>query len=385
MTTTLKKMMRKLYTFLLLSLFTCSVNAAPSLVPAPPAVGATAFLLLDHHSGRVIAEKNADQRIEPASLTKLMTAYVVFYEMRNGNINNDELVTISKKAWKMQGSKMFIEVGKHIAVEKLIKGIIIQSGNDATVALAEHIAGAEDDFVTLMNRHAQNLGMQGTHFVNSTGWPHAEHYTTASDMAKLTRALIEEFPDHYALYKIKEYTFNNIRQFNRNRLLWRDDRVDGVKTGHTESAGYCLITSAKKKDMRLISIVMGTRSEQARENASRKLLNYGFRFYETFPLHASHEALTSMRIWKGEEEQIALGLNEPLYITIPRGSRNKVKANMKVDAMITAPAKKGQAFGSVNVTLNGEKLVSKPLIALNTVEEGGLWRKLVDNVILMFN
>ena len=378
-------MMRKLYTLLLLSLFTCSVNAVPSLVPAPPAVGATAFLLLDHHSGRVIAEKNADQRIEPASLTKLMTAYVVFYEMRNGNINNDELVTISKKAWKMQGSKMFIEVGKHIAVEKLIKGIIIQSGNDATVALAEHIAGAEDDFVTLMNRHAQNLGMQGTHFVNSTGWPHAEHYTTASDMAKLTRALIEEFPDHYALYKIKEYTFNNIRQFNRNRLLWRDDRVDGVKTGHTESAGYCLISSAKKKDMRLISIVMGARSEQARENASRKLLNYGFRFYETFPLHASHEALTSMRIWKGKEEQIALGLNEPLYITIPRGSRNKVKANMKVDAMITAPAKKGQAFGSVNVTLNGEELVSKPLIALNTVEEGGLWRKLVDNVILMFN
>ena len=377
--------MRKLYTFLLVSLFTCSLNASPNLIPAPPAVGAKAFLLLDHHSGRVIAEKNADQRIEPASLTKLMTAYVVFYEMRNGSINTDELVTISKKAWKMKGSKMFIEVGKQIAVEKLIKGMIIQSGNDATIALAEHVAGTEDGFVTLMNHHAQNLGMANTHFMNSTGWPDDNHYTTANDMAKLTRKLIQEFPEHYALYKIKEYTFNNIRQFNRNRLLWRDDRVDGVKTGHTESAGYCLISSAKKDDMRLISIVLGTNSEQAREDSSRKLLNYGFRFYETFPLHASNEALTTMRIWKGEEEQLALGLKEPLYITIPRGSRNKVKANMKVDAMITAPAEKGQTFGSVNVTLGGEELVSKPLIALKTINEGGLWRKLVDNVILMFN
>lgn len=378
-------MIRKFYIFLLISLFSYSLNASPSLIPAPPAIGASAFLLLDHHSGRVIAAKNADQRIEPASLTKLMTAYVVFYEMRNGSINTDELVTISKKAWKMQGSKMFIEVGKQIAVEKLIKGMIIQSGNDATIALAEHVAGTEDGFVTLMNHHAQNLKMTNTHFTNSTGWPDDNHYTTANDLAKLTRKLIQEFPEHYALYKIKEYTFNNIRQFNRNRLLWRDDRVDGVKTGHTESAGYCLISSAKKDDMRLISIVLGTKSEQARENSSRKLLNYGFRFYETFPLHASNEALTTMRIWKGEEEQLALGLEEPLYITIPRGNRNKVKANMKVDAMITAPAKKGQAFGSVNVTLGDEELVSKPLIALNTIEEGSLWRKLVDNVILMFN
>lgn len=378
-------MIRKFYIFLLISLFSYSLNASPSLIPAPPAIGASAFLLLDHHSGRVIAAKNADQRIEPASLTKLMTAYVVFYEMRNGSINTDELVTISKKAWKMQGSKMFIEVGKQIAVEKLIKGMIIQSGNDATIALAEHVAGTEDGFVTLMNHHAQNLKMTNTHFTNSTGWPDDNHYTTANDLAKLTRKLIQEFPEHYALYKIKEYTFNNIRQFNRNRLLWRDDRVDGVKTGHTESAGYCLISSAKKDDMRLISIVLGTKSEQARENSSRKLLNYGFRFYETFPLHASNEALTTMRIWKGEEEQLALGLEEPLYITIPRGNRNKVKANMKVDAMITAPAKKGQTFGSVNVTLGDEELVSKPLIALNTIEEGSLWRKLVDNVILMFN
>lgn len=377
--------MHKFILFLLFSLFSYSIHAAPKLVPAPPAVGATAFLLLDHHSGRVIAEKNADQRIEPASLTKLMTAYVVFYEMRNGSINNDEQVKISKKAWRMGGSRMFIEVGKVVEVEKLIKGMIIQSGNDATVALAEHIAGTEDDFVTLMNSHAQNLGMTSTNFMNSTGWPDENHYTTASDMAKLTRAMIREFPEHYALYKIKEYTFNKIRQFNRNRLLWRDDRVDGVKTGHTESAGYCLISSALRDDMRLISVVLGTKSEQARESSSQKLLNYGFRFYETFPLHASNEALTSMRIWKGEEENIALGLNEPLYITIPRGTRNQVKANMKVDAMITAPAEKGQAFGSVNVTLGEEELVSKPLIALNTIKEGGLWRKLVDNVILMFN
>ena len=359
--------------------------ASPTLTPAPPALGAKSFLLLDHNSGRVIAEKDSNARIEPASLTKLMTAYVVFNEMRKGSISNDELVIISKKAWKMQGSKMFIEVGKKIALEKLIKGMIIQSGNDATIALAEHIAASEDGFVTLMNRHAQDLNMTGTHFTNSTGWPHEDHYTTAADMAKLTRKLITKFPEHYELYKIKEYTFGGIRQFNRNRLLWRDDSVDGVKTGHTEAAGYCLIASAQKNDMRLISVVMGTRSEQSRETDSRKLLNYGFRFYETFPLHASNEALTTMRIWKGAEEQIALGLSEPLYITIPRGSRNKVKANIKVDAMITAPAKKGQVFGSVNVTINDEQLVNKPLIALKAVEEGGLWRKLVDNVILMFN
>jgi D-alanyl-D-alanine carboxypeptidase (penicillin-binding protein 5/6) len=305
--------------------------------------------------------------------------------MRNGTLDNEEQVKVSKKAWRMGGSRMFIEVGKSIKVEKLIKGMIIQSGNDATVALAEHIAGSEDGFVTLMNRHAQNLGMTNTNFTNSTGWPDENHYTTAHDLAILTRKLIEQFPEHYALYKIKEYTFNNIRQFNRNRLLWRDERVDGVKTGHTESAGFCLISSAIQDEMRLIAIVLGTKSEQTRENDSRKLLNYGFRFYETFPLHASNEALTSMRIWKGEEEQLALGLEEPLYITIPRGSRDKVKANIKVDAMITAPAKKGQAFGTVNVTLGDEQLVSKPLIALTSVEEGGLWRKLVDNVMLMFN
>jgi len=380
--------MSKFYTFILISLFSCSMAASaasPTLTPAPPALGAKSFLLLDHNSGRVIAEKDSNARIEPASLTKLMTAYVVFNEMRKGSISNDELVIISKKAWKMQGSKMFIEVGKKIALEKLIKGMIIQSGNDATIALAEHIAASEDGFVTLMNRHAQDLNMTGTHFTNSTGWPHEDHYTTAADMAKLTRKLITKFPEHYELYKIKEYTFGGIRQFNRNRLLWRDDSVDGVKTGHTEAAGYCLIASAQKNDMRLISVVMGTRSEQSRETDSRKLLNYGFRFYETFPLHASNEALTTMRIWKGAEEQIALGLSEPLYITIPRGSRNKVKANIKVDAMITAPAKKGQVFGSVNVTINDEQLVNKPLIALKAVEEGGLWRKLVDNVILMFN
>ncbi len=376
---------RKLFILPLLIIFSQLAVAAPNLIPAPPAINAKAYLLLDHNSGRIIAQKNAEQRIEPASLTKLMTAYVVFYEMRNGTINEDELVKISKKAWRMQGSKMFIEVGKQIPVSKLIKGMIIQSGNDATIALAEHIADTEDDFATIMNRHAENLGMNDTHFVNSTGWPHKEHYTTANDLAILTRNLIREFPEHYALYKIKEYTFNNIRQFNRNRLLWRDDRVDGVKTGHTESAGFCLISSAKKNDMRLISIVLGTKSEQARENTSRKLLNYGFRFYETFPLHASNEPLTTMRIWKGAEKQIQLGLNQPLFVTVPRGSRNKVKAHMKVDAMIEAPVKKGQALGTVNVMLGDEKLVNHKLIALHDVEEGGLWRKLVDNVILMFD
>jgi len=370
-------------TFLFL-LINQTTLAAPAIVPAAPTVAAEAWLLIDHNSGRVLAEQNSQQRVEPASLTKLMTAYLVLYEMRNGSIAASDQVRVSEKAWRMKGSRMFIEVNNLVSVEELLKGMIIQSGNDATVALAEHVAGTEGAFVELMNQHARTMGMTGTHFTNSTGWPDPEHYTTPHDLAILSRALIRDFPEHYSWYRIKEYTYNSIRQFNRNRLLWLDDRVDGIKTGHTESAGYCLVASAQQDDMRLISVVLGTGSENARASASRKLLNYGFRFYETFLLHHAKEPLQNMRIWKGEQETLPLGLQNDLYITIPRGQRNKVKANMTLETMLVAPAKKGQAYGSVNIMLGDEELSQQPLVALEDVPEGGLWRQMVDTVMLMF-
>lgn len=358
--------------------------AAPAIVPAAPTIAAEAWLLIDHNSGRVLAEHNSLQRVEPASLTKMMTTYIVLYEMRNGSIGANDQVRVSEKAWRMKGSRMFIEVNNLVSVDELLKGMIIQSGNDATVALAEHVAGAEGAFVELMNQHARTLGMTGTNFTNSTGWPDPEHYTTPHDLAILSRALIRDFPEHYSWYRIKEYTYNSIRQFNRNRLLWLDDRVDGIKTGHTESAGYCLVASAQQDDMRLISVVLGTDSENARTAASRKLLNFGFRFYETFLLHHAKEPLQNMRIWKGEQETLPLGLQNDLYITIPRGQRNKVKANMTLETMLVAPAKKGQAYGSVNIMLGDEELSQQPLVALEDVPEGGLWRQMVDTVMLMF-
>ena len=379
--------MFKLFRFIVLVSLSCaslSVSAAPSLVPAPPNVGANAYLLIDHNSGHIIAEHNADQRIEPASLTKLMTAYVVVYEIQRGSISLNDEVKVSEKAWRMGGSRMFIEVNTKVPVNELLKGLIVQSGNDATVALAEHVAGTENDFVSLMNQHAQRLGMNDTHFANSTGWPDANHYSTARDLAKLSQAIINDYPEHYAWYKIKDYTYNNIRQSNRNRLLWLDDSVDGIKTGHTESAGYCLISSAIKSDMRLISVVTGTSSETARINSSRKLLNYGFRFYETFLLHDANQTLTDMRVWKGAVETVALGINKPLYVTAPRGIRNRIKEKLQVEAMIEAPVSKGQSFGQINIMVDDEKLVSRPLVALSNVDEGGLWTKLIDNIQLMF-
>ena len=370
-------------TFLFL-LINQTTFAAPAIVPAAPTLAAKAWLLIDNNSGRVLAEHNSHQRVEPASLTKMMTAYVVLYEMRNGSFRADDQVRVSEKAWRMKGSRMFIEVNTQVSVDELLKGMIIQSGNDATVALAEHAAGTEAAFVELMNQHAHTLGMTGTHFTNSTGWPDPDHYTTPYDLAILSRALIRDFPEHYSWYRIKEYTYNNIRQFNRNRLLWLDERVDGIKTGHTESAGYCLVASAQQDDMRLISVVLGTDSENARAAASRKLLNYGFRFYETFLLHHAAEPLQNVRIWKGEQETLPLGLQNDLYITIPRGQRNKVKANMTLETNLVAPAKKGQAYGSVNIMLGDEELSQQPLVALEDVPEGGLWRQLVDTVMLMF-
>ncbi len=370
-----------LFALLFLSL---SLQAAPSLVPSPPAINAKAWLLIDYNSNQVLAEHNVDEQVEPASLTKMMTGYVVQKEIENGSISMDDMVLVSEKAWRMKGSRMFIEVNKRVSLRDLLKGMIIQSGNDASVALAEHVAGSEDAFVQLMNQYARSLGMNGTHYMNSTGWPEKNHYTTVRDLAILARALIRDFPEHYAWYKEKVFTYNNIKQNNRNRLLWLDERVDGIKTGHTESAGYCLVASAKEGDMRLISVVVGTSSDKARSATSRKLLNYGFRFYETFLLHKANEPLTTMRIWKGEKENLPLGLSEDLYLTLPRGQRSKVSASMTVEPMLVAPAIKGQSYGTVDIKLGNRTLVSKPLVALEDIPEGGLWRSLVDNIMMMF-
>ena len=378
-------MTRLLKSFFIALLFTASTAfAVPRLIPDAPAIDAHGYILLDFHSGHVLAERNADERMEPASLTKLMTAYAVFYELRAGHIHLNDMVRISKKAWRIPGSRMFVEVGSEVPVEQLLQGMIIQSGNDASVALAEYAAGAEDTFVTLMNEHAQNLGMKATHFANATGLPNPEHYSTPHDMAILAAALVREFPEYYHWYSTKEFTYGGITQHNRNLLLWRDASVDGMKTGHTESAGFCLVASATRADMRLISVVMGTKSENARAYESQKLLNYGFRFYETHKLYDAQQPLKAMRIWKGDSDTIALGLNKPLYITVPRGQYNKLNASLTVDSSIVAPTEKGQRLGTINVKLGDEVLVERPLVALESVGEGGLWHRLVDNVRLMF-
>jgi len=371
-------------TLLVLILAFSAVHAAMSPVPSPPKLSAKSFLLIDFNSGRVLAEKNIDKKIEPASITKMMTAYVIYKEIEAGRLSMDEEVIISKKAWRMKGSKMFIEVGKKITVATLLKGVIIQSGNDATVALAEHIAGSEATFADYMNQYAQALGMADTNFVNSTGWPNRKHLTTARDIATLAKAIIKEFPDHYALYSQKEYTYNGIKQYNRNKLLWRDKTVDGIKTGHTDSAGFCLVSSAVRNDMRLIAVVLGTRSEKTRASVSQSLMSYGFRFYETSKLYAAGESLNTVRIWKGDHENLNLGLMDDLYVTIPRGQYKKLDAVMEVNENIEAPINKGDQLGRVRVTLDGKEILSRPLIALSAIGEGSIWQKTKDYVIQLF-
>jgi len=372
--------------FLLLTLGFGSVFAAapPQFTPSVPDIAASGYLLIDYESGYELAGAKADERMEPASLTKLMTAYAVFHEIAAGRIALEDKAFVSEKAWRTPGSRMFIEVDNKVPVEQLLKGMIIQSGNDASVALAEHVAGSEEAFATLMNQYARQLGLNGTHFVNCTGLPHEEHYTTPRDMARLTAALIREFPQYYAWYAEKEYTYAGIKQHNRNKLLWQDEHVDGVKTGHTESAGYCLVASAKQEQMRLISVVMGTKSEKARAAESQKLLDYGFRFFETHLLYKAGEPLKTTRIWKGEAEDLPLGLTKNLYITVPRGRYNQLNASLTVEKEITAPASKGQAFGNVNVSLGEKTLATQPLVSLQEVAEGSLWQRMSDSVMLLF-
>jgi D-alanyl-D-alanine carboxypeptidase (penicillin-binding protein 5/6) len=372
------------FTCFLVMLYSASSWAAPKPIPDPPALSATSFFLVDFDSGRVLAEKNPDDHVEPASITKLMTAYLVDKAIAAGDITLDEMVTISEKAWRMKGSKMFVEVGKQVSVEDLLKGLIIQSGNDASVALAEHIAGSESAFAGYMNHQAELLGMTNSNFVNATGWPHENHYSSARDIATLTRAVIREFPLSYQYYKEREYTFNKIRQFNRNRLLWRDETVDGVKTGHTEAAGYCLVASAQRDEMRLISVVLGTDSDKSRTQSSQALLNYGFRFYETHQLYGTDEVLQRARIWYGEEEQVSMGVGKDIYITSPRGRYRELDISMEIDREISAPVTQGQQLGQVSITLDDELVLSENIVAMQSIDEGSLFVRAMDSVKLMF-
>ena len=364
--------------------FTSVSQAAPLPIPKPPSTGAKAFIIMDFNSQRVVAEQNSDQSVEPASITKLMTAYVVFNELASGNIALTDLVTISEKAWRTPGSRMFVEVGKQVSVQDLLLGMIVQSGNDATVALAEYIAGSEDTFAALMNKTAEEIGLKGSHFVNSTGLPDENHYMTAWDIAHLASLVIERHPEYYKWYSQKEYTFNDITQYNRNKLLWRDDSVDGVKTGHTDSAGYCLVTSAQKEGMRLITVVLGTGSANARADASQALLNYGFRFFETHKLYEAGAALATSRIWKGSSDSVSLGLDRILYVTIPRGQYGALDASMKIDNRIMAPVSAGTQLGSVQVRLGDDIVAEQPLVSLQEVAEGSFWQRITDEALLYF-
>jgi D-alanyl-D-alanine carboxypeptidase (penicillin-binding protein 5/6) len=361
-----------------------SIAQAAQPIPKPPSTGAKSFIIQDYGSGNILAEENSDVSVDPASITKLMTAYTVFNELQSGNISLDDIVTISEKAWRTPGSRMFVEVGKQVAVEDLLQGMIVQSGNDATVALAEYVAGSEDSFAALMNKHAEEIGLTGSHFMNSTGLPEENHYMTARDIAQLSTLLIRNYPEYYKWYSQKEYTFNDITQHNRNRLLWRDESVDGLKTGHTESAGYCLVTSAEKEGMRLITVVLGTSSDNARTDASQALLNYGFRFFETHKLYDAGTQLTTSRIWKGSSETVALGIDKPLYVTIPRGQYNSLDASMNIDQRIMAPVNAGEPLGSVLVKLGEQVVADQPLVSLQSVGEGSFWQRITDEGLLYF-
>ncbi|WP_372758220.1 D-alanyl-D-alanine carboxypeptidase family protein [Litorivivens sp.] len=376
----------KLLLSFLIVLAPLAATAQPALIPAPPQLAAKSWILMDANSGEVITEHNADERLPPASLTKLMTSYVLSYWLENGQVSNDDMVTVSKNAWAQNpifngSSLMWIEVGKQVSIGELHRGIVVSSGNDACVAVAEYIAGSEASFAQVMNQHAVRLGMKNSHFVNSHGLPDDDHYSSARDMAILSRAILD-YPAEYDLYKEKEFTYNGIRQTNRNRLLWSDPSVDGLKTGHTDAAGYCLVSSAEREGMRLISVVMGTKSESARERETQRLLAYGFRFFETHHLYTAGTELSKTRVWKGAADEVSLGVKEEVFLTIPRGQHDQLDATLSVDEVLTAPIREGQEYGELVVSLDGKELVRSPLIALQDVEQGGLVKRLWDAIVL---
>ncbi len=371
--------------FALVFVFASSAYAQSSLpTPAPPIVGAKSYLVIDATTGKELASLDPDTPLAPASLTKIMTTYVVFTALKQGQITLEDEVTISEKAWRMPGSRMFVEVGKRVAIKDLLLGMIVQSGNDASVALAEHIAGTEGVFAQMMNQYAQQLGMHSSHFLNATGMPEEGHVTTARDLATLARAVIEEFPDHYSWHSIKEFTYNDIKQDNRNSLLWRDPSVDGLKTGHTEDAGYCLVASALRDGMRVISVVMGTSSTKARTDGSQALLNYAFRFFETRLLFKAGEEIATTRVWKSANETSRLGVLDDLYITVRRGTYEQLESTLDIPAIVEAPVANGQPVADLRITLEDQVILSTQLRALDDNPEGSFWQRTRDSVSLLF-
>ena len=363
--------------------------SAESAIPSPPQLAAKSYVLMDGASGKVLVENNGDQRLPPASLTKLMTAYIATLEIRKGKIGEQDLVTVSEHAWRTGGaasggSTMFLPINSQVTVDDLLHGIIIQSGNDASIALAEYIAGSEDAFADMMNETAEKLGMKNSHFMNATGLPHPEHYSSAHDMAILARAIINEDQQHYAIYSQKEFFWNNIKQGNRNLLLWRDSTVDGLKTGHTEEAGFCLVASAVREGARMITSVFGTDSEKTRAAETQKLLTYGFRFFETQTFYKAGQELAQAQVWKGTTRQVKAGLAQDLSLTLPKGQVKQLQASMVLEPQLVAPLKTGDVIGKVEVKLGAEVVHSADLIALEPVEEGGFFRRLWDSIRLFF-
>ena len=377
----MRKLQSVLLAFLLLPLL-----AMAQQLPTPPALAAKSWFLIESGSGQELASQAADERLEPASLTKLMTAYLTFAALKQGTIKIDQMVTVSERAWKAEGSRMFIQIGTQVKVDDLIKGMIVQSGNDACVALAEAIAGNEEVFSEMMNREAQRLGMKSTSFRNAAGMPDPQHYTTARDLAKLAGALIRDFPEDYAkYYSIKEFRYNNITQPNRNRLLWIDPTVDGVKTGHTEAAGYCLISSAKRGPRRLLSIVLGTQSDKARAQESLKLLNYGFQFYDAVPLYTKDQVVSTLKVWKGKESTVKAGFTQDFIISVPKGFAPRLKSELVSKQPLMAPVSAGQVVATLRVTLDGKPYGDYPVLAIDAVPLAGIFGRAIDTMRLWFN
>lgn len=368
----------------LVSLPMATASAQSVLIPSPPQIAASSFVLMDPLSGRVIMEENSHERLPPASLTKMMTAYIVERELDEGRISMSDMVPVSVNAWRTEGSRTFVQEGTEVSVEDLLRGVIIQSGNDASVALAEFVAGSEGAFVDIMNQQAKLLGMNETSFANATGLPAPDHFSTANDLSLLAKAIINDYPENYPLYAEKHFTFNNIRQPNRNSLLWRDDSVDGLKTGHTEEAGYCLVASAKRNDTRFIAVVMGADSTSARAQEVQKMLNYGFRYYQTERLFSTGQELMEAKVWGGESDQISVGILNDVQVTIPRGSRGSLESVIELDTVIKAPVSVGDELGRVQVTLDGESVVDQPVLALSDVPEGGFFKRIWDSIKLFF-
>jgi D-alanyl-D-alanine carboxypeptidase (penicillin-binding protein 5/6) len=359
-------------------------------VPPPPDIDGQSWVLMDYATGQILASKNPDERRAPASLTKVMTDYVVSAEIAAGHIHPDDMVTISEHAWRAggagtDGSTSFLKLGSQVKLEDLLKGMIVQSGNDAAIALAERTAGSEQAFVSLMNAYAKQLGMTNTHYSDASGYPVDNHYSTARDIAILSRALIHNFPADYAISAVKEFEWNGIKQANRNALLWRDPSVDGIKTGHTAAAGYCLDASAKKGNSRMIAVVMGASSDKARADSAMALLNYGFRFYATHDLYAAGKPLVTPRLWKGASKTLPLGVTDTVQVTVKRGDYDKLKATMDIPSTLIAPFKKGQQVGTLRITLDGKPVQSVPLVALDDAPQGGFFSRLWDSILLWFH